>query len=107
MCDNEPCFERGESVPIPPLPPVATIKKCSASNHHKCYTKSLKSNEMFAHSVEALVVWIVESEAECSFEEYTARKLTAAAVVASPSTPTTRGEYKLCRLWSLPMTPKY
>ncbi len=62
-------------MPLPPLPPVATIKKCPQKNHHKCYTKSLKSNEMFAHSVEALVVWIVESEEECSFEEFVAEKL--------------------------------
>lgn len=83
LCDNEPCFERGEPVPLPPLPPVATIKKCPQKNHHKCYTKSLKSNEMFAHSVEALVVWIVESEEECSFEEFVAQKLPSSLPVGN------------------------
>ena len=62
LCDNEPCFKRGTHIPIPPLPPVAIIKKCERTNHHKCFSKSLESNEWYAHSVEELVIWVVESE---------------------------------------------
>ena len=62
LCDNEPCFPRGSHVAIPPLPPIAVIKRCQSSNHHKCFAKSMESSELFAHSVEQLVVWIVESE---------------------------------------------
>ena len=81
-------------MPIPPLPPVATIKKCQQKNHHKCYTKSLLSNEKFAHSVEALVVWIVESEEECSFEEYAMRELFVQPITGQ-APPTGNGEYNL------------
>ena len=62
MCNNQPCFQRGEHVPLPPLPPVGRIKKCAQRNHHKCFSKALDANPFFAHSVEELVVWTVESE---------------------------------------------
>ena len=70
MCNNEPSFQKGESIPIPPLPPVAVLRKCSSRNHHKCFTKSLDQDLWQAHSVEELVVWIVESEKDCSFDEF-------------------------------------
>ncbi len=70
MCNNEPSFQKGEHIPIPPLPPVAVLKKCNNRNHHKCFTKSLEQDLWQAHSVEELVVWIVESEKDCSFEEF-------------------------------------
>ena len=70
MCDNEPLFKQGEHVAVPPLPPVAIIKKCEKRNHHKCFAQSLEADQRFAHSVEELVVWLVESEIECSFEQF-------------------------------------
>jgi hypothetical protein len=70
MCNNEPSFQQGEHVPIPPLPPVAVLKKCPSRNHHKCFTKCLDQDTWQAHSVEELVVWMVESEKDCPFEEY-------------------------------------
>ena len=70
MCNNEPSFQKGEHIPLPPLPPVAVLKKCSNRNHHKCFTKSLQQDLWQAHSVEEMVVWIVESEKDCSFEEF-------------------------------------
>lgn len=57
-------------MPLPPLPPVAVLKKCPSRNHHKCFTKCLDQDPWQAHSVEELVVWMVESEKDCSFEEY-------------------------------------
>lgn len=72
LCDNEPLFKHGEHVAVPPLPPVAIIKKCEKLNHHKCFAQSLEADQRFAHSVEELVVWIVESENECSFEQFAA-----------------------------------
>ena len=57
-------------MPVPPLPPVAVLKKCSSRNHHKCFTKCLEQDSWQAHSVEELVVWIVASEKDCSFEQY-------------------------------------
>lgn len=70
ICNNEPSFQKGEHIPLPPLPPVAVLQKCPSRNHHKCFTKSLEKDLRQAHSVEELVVWIVESEKDCSFEEY-------------------------------------
>ena len=70
LCDNEPLFKMGEHVAVPPLPPVAIIKKCEKLNHHKCFAQSLEADQRFAHSVEELVVWMVESEKECSFEQF-------------------------------------
>ena len=61
-CSNEPCFDSDDHVPIHPLPPVANIRKCQLKNHHKCFQKSLESNPKFAHSIEQLVVWLIESE---------------------------------------------
>ena len=61
-CANELCFDRGDFLPIPRLPPIANIRKCSKTNHHKCFQKCLQSNLKFAHSVEELVVWLVESD---------------------------------------------
>ena len=55
---------------VPPLPPVAIIRKCEKRNHHKCFAQSLEADQRFAHSVEELVVWLVESEIECSFEQF-------------------------------------
>ena len=72
LCDNEPLFKHGEPVAVPPLPPVAIIKKCEKLNHHKCFAQSLEADQRFAHSVEELVVWMVESENECSFEQFAA-----------------------------------
>lgn len=69
-CDNEPSFQQGDHIPIFPLPPVAMLKKCSSKNHHKCFTKALEKQLFQAHSVEELVVWLVESEKECSLEAY-------------------------------------
>ncbi len=70
MCNNEPSFQPGEHIPVPPLPPVAVLKKCMSRNHHKCFTKCLEKDPWQAHSVEELVVWMVESEKDCSFEDY-------------------------------------
>ena len=70
LCDNEPLFKHGEHVAVPPLPPVAIIKKCEKFNHHKCFAQSLEVDQRFAHSVEELIVWMVESENECSFEQF-------------------------------------
>ena len=70
MCNNEPLFKQGEHVAVPPLPPVAIIKKCEKLNHHKCFAQSLEADHRFAHSIEELVVWLVESENECSFEQF-------------------------------------
>lgn len=70
LCDNEPLYKHGEHVAVPPLPPVAIIKKCEKFNHHKCFAQSLDADQRFAHSVEELVVWMVESENECSFEQF-------------------------------------
>ena len=61
-CNNEPCFDSDDYVPLHPLPPVATIRRCSLKNHHKCFQKSLESNPKFAHSIQQLVVWLIESE---------------------------------------------
>lgn len=57
-------------MPILPLPPVAVLKKCTSKNHHKCFTKALEKQLFQAHSVEELVVWLVESEKECTLEAY-------------------------------------
>lgn len=84
LCDNEPLFKHGEHVAVPPLPPVAIIKKCEKLNHHKCFAQSLEADQRFAHSVEELVVWMVESENECSFEQFASSLLQSQL---SPSTP--------------------
>lgn len=52
------------------MPPVAVLQKCPNRNHHRCFTHSLEKDLRQAHSVEELVVWIVESEKDCSFEEF-------------------------------------
>ena len=70
QCDNEPSFQQGDHVPILPLPPVAILQKCSSMNHHKCFTKALQKQLFQAHSVEELVVWLLESEKECTIEAY-------------------------------------
>ncbi len=70
LCNNEPSFRKGEHIPLPPLPPVAVLRKCPSRNHHKCFTKCLEQDLFQAHSVEEMVVWIVESEKDCSFEEF-------------------------------------
>ena len=57
-------------MPILPLPPVAILMKCSSTNHHKCFTKTLEKQLFQANSVEELVVWLVESEKDCSLEAY-------------------------------------
>jgi hypothetical protein len=69
-CNNEPCFDSDDYVPLHPLPPVAIIRRCSLKNHHKCFQKSLESNPKFAHSIQQLVVWLIESEKDCTFEEF-------------------------------------
>lgn len=83
LCDNEPLFKLGEHVAVPPLPPVAIIKKCEKVNHHKCFAQSLEADQRFAHSVEELVVWMVESENECSFEQFAS---TSGLLQTHPST---------------------
>lgn len=70
QCDNEPSFQQGDHIPILPLPPVAVLKKCSNKNHHKCFTKALEKQLFQAHSVEELVVWLVEGEKESTLEAY-------------------------------------
>ena len=57
-------------MPIFPLPPVAILNKCSSRNHHKCFTKALEKQLLQAHSVEELVVWLVESEKDCTLDAY-------------------------------------
>ena len=47
---------------VPPLPPVAVIKKCGSVNHHKCFGQAMQFDSRLAHSVEELVVWLIESE---------------------------------------------
>lgn len=63
LCDNTPCFALGEYITLPPPPPMAKLKPCPERNHRQCFVNCLgKQDERFAHSVESLVVWIVESE---------------------------------------------
>jgi len=70
LCDNEPSFQQGDHIPIFPLPPVAVLKKCTSSNHHKCFSKALDKQLFQAHSVEELVVWLVEAESDVTLETY-------------------------------------
>eukprot|EP00731_Ephydatia_muelleri_P031622 Em0023g129a len=72
LCDNTPCFALGEYITLPPPPPMAKLKPCPERNHRQCFVNCLgKQDERFAHSVESLVVWIVESE-NGSFEDFIA-----------------------------------
>ncbi|XP_065891397.1 uncharacterized protein [Dysidea avara] len=72
-------YYESEMIAIPPwpkskpndLPFEACAKPKDKSNDHKrCLIMSRNSAVWYAHTVEELVIWTVEREYECSFEEF-------------------------------------